>query len=285
MHIRRAGRSTSATCGRAGHSALAIKRAVALAAAAARTVGSTTPPPPSPPPLPLLGRAHMLTTRLYAPARHGLRAVRSQAATGAAPLVPPCLLTAPPRAASPHHDTLASGKLLDDGTVTSLLRGRLAQPDVRQNGYILDGYPRTPEQAKLLLDVEQRPTLAIQLHLHEHTLRSRLLARRLYSHRADDDPAVIEKRLSIYERHADEICDVLVGGEIPVQVVHDDGSGIESVFESVRHAMGVERRVLLMGAPGCGKGTQGELLSAATSAVHVSTGDLLRANYSAPALP
>ena len=39
----------------------------------------------------------------------------------------------------------------------------------------------------------------------------------------------------------------------------------------------VRRRLVLLGAPGVGKGTQAELLSAALGACHLSTGDILRA--------
>jgi adenylate kinase len=39
----------------------------------------------------------------------------------------------------------------------------------------------------------------------------------------------------------------------------------------------VRRRLVLLGAPGVGKGTQAELLSAAMGACHLSTGDILRA--------
>jgi len=39
--------------------------------------------------------------------------------------------------------------------------------------------------------------------------------------------------------------------------------------------------LVLLGAPGAGKGTQAEALSAATGAAHVATGDLFRAEISA----
>ncbi|CAN8070412.1 unnamed protein product [Agarophyton chilense] len=225
----------------------------------------------------------MLARKLNAPFYLCARTVRSQTfPSTTAPTVPPTLLSASPQSSS-HQNTLATGQLIDDNTVTHLLKTRLSQPDVKQNGYILDGYPRTPEQAKLLLHTEQPPTLAIQIHLNAHTLRSRLASRRLQSCRADDKPAIFEKRLTIYGRYSHQINDVLSNGDVPVRIVHDVGMGIEAVFEDVRKAVGVERRVLLMGAPGCGKGTQGQLLSAATSAVHISTGDLLRTNYAPPA--
>lgn len=42
------------------------------------------------------------------------------------------------------------------------------------------------------------------------------------------------------------------------------------------HPLGPARRILLLGAPGVGKGTQAALLSAALGAGHLSTGDIFR---------
>jgi adenylate kinase len=42
------------------------------------------------------------------------------------------------------------GDLVPDDIVLAMLRARLAQEDCRENGYVLDGYPRTVEQARKL---------------------------------------------------------------------------------------------------------------------------------------
>lgn len=44
---------------------------------------------------------------------------------------------------------MAEGKLIDDDTTNAVVEDRLGQPDA-QNGFILDGYPRTPAQAAWL---------------------------------------------------------------------------------------------------------------------------------------
>jgi adenylate kinase len=45
--------------------------------------------------------------------------------------------------------TIASGGLVSDHLVNQILKARIAQPDC-QRGFILDGYPRTVEQAEFL---------------------------------------------------------------------------------------------------------------------------------------
>jgi adenylate kinase len=47
---------------------------------------------------------------------------------------------------------LKSGKLVSDDLVNQLVEGRIAEPDCR-SGIILDGYPRTVNQAAVLLDM------------------------------------------------------------------------------------------------------------------------------------
>src|ERR1044072_6876279 len=47
------------------------------------------------------------------------------------------------------REIMARGQLVPDDLTTQLVKGRTAQEDAR-NGYILDGFPRTPAQAASL---------------------------------------------------------------------------------------------------------------------------------------
>ena len=53
-------------------------------------------------------------------------------------------------AAAGVADTMAAGSLVSDELVNRMVDERLAEPDAR-DGFILDGYPRTVEQARYLL--------------------------------------------------------------------------------------------------------------------------------------
>ena len=44
---------------------------------------------------------------------------------------------------------MKAGKLVGDDVVVGIIKDRIAQPDCK-NGFILDGFPRTVEQAKML---------------------------------------------------------------------------------------------------------------------------------------
>src|ERR1039457_3715995 len=51
--------------------------------------------------------------------------------------------------------TLAAGLLVSDETINEVVARRIAKPDCKE-GFILDGYPRTLEQAHFLGDLLQR---------------------------------------------------------------------------------------------------------------------------------
>lgn len=42
---------------------------------------------------------------------------------------------------------MAVGRLVPDRVITEVLKKRLSKDDVQQNGWLLDGFPRTAEQA------------------------------------------------------------------------------------------------------------------------------------------
>jgi adenylate kinase len=132
---------------------------------------------------------------------------------------------------------MAAGQLVPDDVTIRVVRDRTAQDDCR-NGYILDGFPRTPAQAAILekLAVEQGNTIqAIEIRMPRELLARRMTGRRncpvcgeIYNiyfrppkvdnvcdlhpqtqlvHRADDRPETVEARLATYEAQTRPLLD------------------------------------------------------------------------------
>ena len=132
---------------------------------------------------------------------------------------------------------MAAGQLVPDDVTIRVVRERTAQDDCR-NGYILDGFPRTPAQAAMLetLAVEQGNTIqAIEIRMPRELLARRMTGRRncpvcgeIYNiyfrppkvdnvcdlhpqtqlvHRADDRPETVEARLATYEAQTRPLLD------------------------------------------------------------------------------
>jgi len=124
---------------------------------------------------------------------------------------------------------MEAGQLVSDDIVLGLIRDRLSRPDAA-NGFILDGFPRTIEQANaladLLAELNQPLDAVLLLDVRRETLMKRLAGRRvcpqcgavynvhtmppgtttcakdgteLYQ-RPDDKEEVIANRLEVYER-------------------------------------------------------------------------------------
>ena len=77
-------------------------------------------------------------------------------------------------------DILKSGSLVSDEIVTKLLKKRLEADDI-QNGFILDGYPRTVNQAISLTDLAKELNIdlgiAVYLDMDKETAMHRALGR------------------------------------------------------------------------------------------------------------
>lgn len=94
---------------------------------------------------------------------------------------------------------LDRGELVPDEVVLEMVRGAL---ELARGGYVLDGIPRTMEQARALYDiaVELDMTSQVALHLQvaDAELVRRLLARAAEQGRSDDTEEVIHRRLELY---------------------------------------------------------------------------------------
>jgi adenylate kinase len=124
-------------------------------------------------------------------------------------------------------ELMAAGELVPDDVMIGIVEERLDADDTTQRGYILDGFPRTVDQAEALAKITvSRPLdVVIDLDVDRKIVLKRLTGRRVcddcganYSssappkygwvcdncggdvvQRDDDKPAAIERRLSEYE--------------------------------------------------------------------------------------
>ncbi len=97
-----------------------------------------------------------------------------------------------------------AGQLVPDAVTIDMLRSEVAK-HTDPKGFIFDGFPRTNAQAQALEEflssLNTQISLMLALEVEEQELKTRLLKRAEVSGRADDaDPAVIEKRISVYNQ-------------------------------------------------------------------------------------
>lgn len=126
--------------------------------------------------------------------------------------------------------TMESGKLVSDDVMIGIVRERLNRDDARR-GFVLDGFPRTVEQASELdRMVDGRgPLVVLDIVVPEDVLVRRLAFRRICSlcgsnaavewagdcekcggaliARADDDDAIVRERLKVYLRQSKPLVD------------------------------------------------------------------------------
>lgn len=97
---------------------------------------------------------------------------------------------------------LASGDLVPDGIVMDILRKPVVEAN-KKGGYVLDGFPRTVEQAEIAYTVAQTLGVEVQVVVHLEVPRDelvrRLVERGQASGRSDDNLEVINHRLDVYD--------------------------------------------------------------------------------------
>ena len=93
---------------------------------------------------------------------------------------------------------MGRGRLVPDSLVLELLGQRFGAEDVRTRGFVLDGFPRTIDQAVALdaLLGPHRIEVVVELVVGAHTTRDRLRSRG----RPDDTDDAISRRIEEFER-------------------------------------------------------------------------------------
>jgi len=71
-----------------------------------------------------------------------------------------------------------SGKLVPDDVIIGVVKDRLAEDDCTENGWLLDGFPRTPAQAEALAKSGINPDCFLFLNVPDSLLVERVVGRR-----------------------------------------------------------------------------------------------------------
>jgi adenylate kinase len=143
---------------------------------------------------------------------------------------------------------LDRGELVPDEVVLEMVRGALEA--AKGGGYVLDGVPRTMEQARALYEiaVELDMTADVALHLQVQAAEvvRRLLTRAAGQGRSDDTEEVIRRRLELYYDVTHPI--LTWYGERGILVSVDAGRPADLVGRHILTALEVMRQ-MMMGSP------------------------------------
>jgi adenylate kinase len=133
---------------------------------------------------------------------------------------------------------MESGGYVSNEITNEIVQDRLAKPDCQQ-GFLLDGYPRTLQQVQTLDDYlaeTDRPLHAvISLLADIEEVVARLLKRAEIDGRPDDNEETIRVRLQVYAEQTEPLLDLYRSRGLLVEV---DGLGpIDEVSERVFAAL------------------------------------------------
>lgn len=163
------------------------------------------------------------------------------------------------------REYMDQGKLVPDNLVVEIVRDRLMEPDCA-NGALLDGFPRTVDQAvfleKVLPEVDAKIDRVIMIEVDENELIERLTGRRVCSdcganyhlqykppkvrnvcdqcggdlyQRDDDSLATVTERLEVYKKQTEPLVSYYRGKALLSPI--DGNRDIDAVFEQIKSVL------------------------------------------------
>jgi adenylate kinase len=131
------------------------------------------------------------------------------------------------------------GQLVPDSVILGMIKDELAHPAAK-DGAILDGFPRTADQAELvdktLAERMQRLNHILLLDVSEEELIRRMRQRANVEGRSDDTPEAIAERLKVYQRDTAP----LIAHYAQRGIVHrvPGGGTVEQIAEEIKRIIG-----------------------------------------------
>ena len=138
-------------------------------------------------------------------------------------------------------DVMNSGLLVSDDLMAEVIEDRLAQDDAR-DGFLLDGYPRTLSQVETLDGILERRGAGLDhvvlIDAPRDVLVQRALGRQAKENRADDDAAVVQKRLAEYDAKTEPLVGHYGGRGLLREI--DGNRSMDEVEAAIAAAVGAE---------------------------------------------
>jgi adenylate kinase len=130
---------------------------------------------------------------------------------------------------------LERGDLVPDDLTIELIRERLAEED----GFVLDGFPRTVPQAEaldaMLEEIGKPLDAVILLQVSDDVATQRLRERAVKEGRADDSPEAIANRLRQYHELTELVVDRYQ--QAGIEVIVDGEQTMDAVFAAIQDAL------------------------------------------------
>ena len=154
---------------------------------------------------------------------------------------------------------MSQGNLVPDNLITELVNIRVREEDC-VNGYLLDGFPRTINQAKSMEQNNIFVDYVLNIHLDDKDIISRITGRRVHQKsgrtyhikfnppkvankddvtgenlilRADDKEETIKNRLDVYHKQTSPLLDYYKKKEKIKLITIDGNLSVDSVFTNI----------------------------------------------------
>ncbi len=127
---------------------------------------------------------------------------------------------------------LDAGDLVPSEVTVDMVRARVGEPDA-VNGFILDGFPRSTDQAdalaQILADAEQSLDAVLSFEVDEDVVVERMLARG----RADDTEEIIRNRMQVYIKETSPLLDYYAEQVTVIDAIGDVGEVHQRVLRAL----------------------------------------------------
>lgn len=148
-----------------------------------------------------------------------------------------------------------NGDLVPNEVVVEMVKNKLAEPQVMEHGWLLDGYPRSAEQAEAIEAENIRPDVFLLVNVPDEDLVERVVGRRndpvtgeIYhlkfkpppaeivdrlEQRSDDTEEMVRRRLDTYHKNVEAVV-----GYYKNELVEIDGAqDMDTVFGTIKTAL------------------------------------------------